>query len=283
VIGLRNLLVFTILLSGCGTEPTEFVPTGEAEKPPTPSSFDPAHTGRATGRLTWIGRLPDVTPISYAVPKTDGPGYDTRTTPNPNRIQISGTTQAIAEAVVFLRQINPALARPWDLPPVSVEIGDEQITVTQGTYKGRVGFVRRGEGVKVMSIEPIFHILRGRGDAFFSLVFPSPNDPVTRTLNHSGRVELSSGAGLAWMRADLFVSDHPYYTRTDVNGRFNFDQVPEGQAELVVWLPNWEAGSPIREPESSIITRQTYAPPIERVIPFKMALGQLVELNVTIP
>ncbi|HEV3439671.1 MAG TPA: hypothetical protein VG122_20065, partial [Gemmata sp.] len=174
-------------------------------------------------------------------------------------------------------------ARPWDLPPVSVTIGCQQITVTQGTHRGRVGFVRRGNSVTMVSIEPTFHVLRGRGDGFFSVVFPSPNEPVTRTLKHNGRIELSSGTGLSWMRADLFVSDHPYYALTDSDGRFTFDRVPMGKVELVVWLPNWEAGRPIREPESSIIARQTYATPFERVTPLTIARGQVTELDVSLP
>jgi len=285
VIGPRHLLLFAALLSGCGTDPTELAHTGETETRSTTSSasFDPANTGRVTGQLKWSGRLPDVPPISYAVPKIDAPGFDTNTTPNPNLPQINVTTQAIGDAVVFLRNVDPATARPWDLPPVSVSIGNQQITVTQGAHRGRVGFVHSGDSVTMASIEPTFHILRGRGDGFFSVVFPSPNEPVSRTLKQTGRIELSSGTGLSWMRADLFVSDHPYYALTDSDGRFTFDRVPVGKTELVVWLPNWEAGLPIREPESSIIARQTYAPPIERATPLTITRGQVTELDVSLP
>jgi hypothetical protein len=287
VIGPRLLLLllFIVLLSGCNADPTELVRPEEAEKLSITSStsFDPANTGRIIGQLRWSGRLPDVLPISYAVPKMDGSGFDTQTTPNPNRPQINATTRAIGGAVVFLRNVDPASARPWDLPPVSVAIGNQQITVTQGGHNGRVGFVRRGDSVTMVSIEPTFHILRGRGDGFFSVVFPSPNAPVTRTLTHTGRIELSSGTGLSWMRADLFVSDHPYYALTDSDGRFTFDRVPVGKTELIVWLPNWEAGRPIREPESSIIARQTYAPPFERLTPLTISRGQVTELDVSLP
>jgi hypothetical protein len=226
---------------------------------------------------------PEIGPISYTVPKAEGPGYDTRTTANPNRIHINGTTLAIADAVVYLRQFDPSAARPWDLPAARVEINDQQITVVQGLRRGRVGFVRRGDSVAIESTQSSFQILRARGDSFFSVTLPVPHDPVIRQLNRSGRVELSSGTGSSWMRADLFVSDHPYYTLTDGHGRFDFEFVPSGPAELVVWLPNWEAGLPIREPESSIITRQTYAPPLERIYPVLIASGQVTSLDAFVP
>lgn len=287
MIGYRPLLLGTILLSGCGADPTELVslPTQETENsaPPSSSRFDPANTGGISGLLTWSAPIPDVPPIGYQVPRSDGSGFEIRTTTNPNRPQINAKSRVIADAVVFLRKVDPVFARPWNLPPVSVAIGNLQITVKQGDHQGRVGFVRRGDDVNIFSIEPAFHILRARGDRFFSITLPAPRDPVTRTLNHTGRIELSSGTGLSWMRADLFVSDHPYYALTDSNGRFRFDLVPVGKVELVVWLPNWEAGKPIHEPESSIIARQTYAPPFERVTPLTVTRRQVTELDVSLP
>ena len=32
------------------------------------------------------------------------------------------------------------------------------------------------------------------------------------------------------------MSDHPYFTLTDADGRFTLDGVPGGKAEVVVWL-----------------------------------------------
>jgi hypothetical protein len=283
--GIRYFLLITILLSGCGSEPTAQISPekGEKDSSSTSSSFDSSKAGHVNGQLKWRGPLPNVPLISYAMPKVEGPGFDTRTTENPNRPQIDSATLAIADAVVYLRKIDPARVRPWDLPSVSVTIGDPRITVTQGSHRGRVGFVRSGDSITVESSEPTLHILRGRGAGFFSLTLPSPNEPVIRKLNHAGRIELSSGTGLSWMRADLFVCDHPYYSLTGANGCFSFDQVPVGNVEVVVWLPNWEAGKPIREPESTIIARQTYSPPIERVIPLTIEKGHPAVLDISIP
>lgn len=274
-----------IILSGCGIDPDDVDLPIAKETPSAPigRSFDSTITGTITGQVTWSDRLPTVAPIDYKLPKPDGVGFETHLTANPNRPKINASTRAIGDAVVYLRNIDLSASRIWDLKPVNVVIGDGQIEVRQGDYRGRNGFVRRGDSIESKSIEETFHIIRGRGDGFFSLTFPTPNDPVKRTLSQEGRIELSSGTGLSFMRADLFVSDHPYYTRTELNGFFRFEQVPPGKCELVVWLPNWQAGNPIYEPESAIIARHTYAPAYEQILPITVKSGQSVVLNAALP
>ena len=102
-------------------------------------------------------------------------------------------------------------------------------------------------------------------------MFPDPDRPLTRSLNEKGVVELTSAAGYYWMRAYLFVDDHPYYARTDKEGRFSLEQVPPGKYELVCWMPNWLEARHERDPESGVITRLFFQPPV--------ALVQKVELG----
>jgi hypothetical protein len=63
----------------------------------------------------------------------------------------------------------------------------------------------------------------------------------------------------------LFVADHPYFCRTDFEGRFTLEQVPEGRYELVCWHPNWHERSHDRDPESALIQRLYFAEPLELV------------------
>jgi hypothetical protein len=128
----------------------------------------------------------------------------------------------------------------------------------------RTGFVHRGQSVEMASREPVFHILRASGSAFFSLTFPNPDRPRVRSLTEPGLVELSSGAGYYWMRAYLFVDDHPYYTRTDAQGYYQLSQVPPGRYQVVCWLPNWNVARHDRDPESTVISRLFFRPPVER-------------------
>jgi hypothetical protein len=265
-------LVFVLFASGCNSE-TPALDTSDPATRPEPvlaSAFDPAKTGQIAGRVTWNGPIPATPGFVYGVPVENGMGFTFRTAENPNRPQIDSESRAVAGAVVYLRGIAAEKARPWDLPPVAVEVGDGRISVCQGDRRNRVGFVRCGDAISVSSNESRYHVLRGRGDGFFSLSLPDANQPVSRTLPKPGRVELSSGSGLYWARADLFVTEHPYYQVTDAKGQFRFEHVPEGDAELVVWLPGWEAAKLERDPDSTTVTRQSYTPPVERVTAVKI-------------
>lgn len=269
MVRIRLLPLLAVLAAGCGAELPVPNPPGESEPGPPAAglAFDPAMTGRVAGRVAWGGVIPETPGFLYGLPRPGGLGFEFRTAENPNRPRVHPKTKAVAGAVVFLRGIDPAAARPWDLPPVRVEVGNGRITVVQGDRRDRAGFVRRGDAFTAVSTEPAYHLLRGRGDAFFGLALPEPNSPATRTLTAPGRVELSSGTGQYWMRADLFVADHPYFAVTDADGRFAFEQVPAGKAEVVVWLPGWGAAKQERDPDSTSVARMAYSPPLERAEP----------------
>jgi hypothetical protein len=147
---------------------------------------------------------------------------------------------------------------------VRVEQRDRRLHIIQGAAEARTGFVRRGQAVEMVSCEPVFHILRAGGSAFFSLTFPDPDRPRVRSLTEPGLVELSSGAGYYWMRAYLFVDDHPYYTRTNDEGRFELPLVPAGHYQIACWLPNWNVARQERDPESTVISRLFFRPPVQR-------------------
>ena len=277
------LSLLFLLSAGCSSD-LLVLENGQNDPPATiGTAFDSSKAGVVSGRVTWAGPIPNTPPFLYGAPRGDGAGFEFRTAENPNRPLIDTKTRAVRDAVVFLRKIDLATSRAWDLSPVRVEIGNGQIGVVQGERRGRAGFVRRGEEVAISSTESRYHVLRGRGDSFFSLALPESNRPVKRLLGNAGRVELSSGSGLYWARADLFVSDHPYFTLTDTNGRFAFDRVPVGKVEVVVWLPGWQAARAERDPDSTQVVRQMYTAPIERADSVVIDRGNPSELVFSVP
>jgi hypothetical protein len=276
------VLLLLLFAAGCSSE----LPATDDKSPPAQDigkSFDAAQTGTVTGSVTWKGAIPNPPGFLLCIPKEDGTGHVYKESENPNKPRVNPTTRAVAGAVVFLRDIELTKSRSWDLPPVRVEMKEGQISVVQGERRSRVGFVRRGEAVTAVSTEPVYHVLRARGDAFFSIALPEPNRPTTRRLSKPGRVELSSGTGLYWARADLFVTDHPYFTVTDSRGYFSFENVPAGNVQLVVWLPGWDAASQERDPDSTAITRMTYSPPLEQTRSVVVSVNGTAEASFTVP
>lgn len=288
----RLLLVLLPLCApaiGCGSEPpvaagtTPGMSSAAGDKP---ADFQPSACGTIMGSVTWTGPIPTVPPVIDIRPRPDGTGHDTRTFPHPYAPAIDRATYALTGAAVFLRNADPTRAKPWDLPPVSVEFRDAQIRITQGDRPpGRVGFVKRGAPVRFQSADPTFNVLRGRGAAFFALPFPDPDKPLERAFDTPGRVALTSAAGFHWQAADLFVADHPYYTLSGADGRFELTQVPEGTYELVAWHPNWNTTGHERNPETGLVQRVTYAPALESVRSVVVTPGRaaFAPLNLSLP
>jgi hypothetical protein len=261
--GAAVLLLVGALGCGDGGTPPVTEPTPDAE---AGTLFDAARAGTVTGRVVWRGERPVVPPLVQR-PSMAGPTFDKGNTlwPNPNAPAIDEKTGAVRGAVVFLRGIDPRRGRPWDLAPVRVVQQGHQFHVRQGDDDGPIGFVRRGDAVEMVAADGVFHSLHASGAAFFTLAFPDPDRPRTRRLTNRGVVELTSAAGYFWMRGYLLVDDHPYYTRTDAEGRFRLPMVPPGRYEAVCWLPDWREERHERDPESCLVTRLFFRPPLESV------------------
>jgi hypothetical protein len=268
------VLLGVAALSGCN---------GSAAPPGPPAEsvveigrdFDAATAGTIRGQVTWRGAIPDApgyrSPVS---PGTEHAGQPRRYWPNPNVPHIDPSRNGVAGAVVFLRGVDPRRARPWDHPPVRVELRDYQVHVCQGDHDANTGFVRRGDAIAMVSRQDLYHALRVRGAAFFTRAFPDADKSCSQRLDRRGMVELSSGCGYFWMCGWLFVDDHPYYTHTDAEGRFCLPQVTPGNYELVCWLPDWHEASRDLDAETALICRLTFRPPIEIVQPVQLAPRQ---------
>lgn len=269
----------------CGCDETAAPPEPATEAPSEMGrDFDVATAGTIEGQVTWDGELPQVS--SYRAPVHPGNehiGDDRRDWPNPNAPHIDPRTKAVAGAVVFLKGVDLSKARPWDHPPVRVELGDYQIHVCQGESDGSCGFVRRGDTVEMVSRQAIFHSLQVRGDAFFTRAFPDPDQPCSGRFDRAGVVELASGCGYFWMRGRLFVVDHPYYALTGADGRFVLTRVPPGDYKLVVSLPDWHEASRELDAETALICRLSFRPAVEIVRPVRLAPWQRLAVPLPVP
>jgi hypothetical protein len=271
-----------LLVAGCEEAP---LPDSPAVKPSAElaTRFDPAATGTITGRLTWSGPIPEV-PLFHSSPDPlqPPPREPLRTWKNPFAPLVHPRSRGVEEAVVFLRGVDVQRARPWDHPSARVEFAGQQMQIRQGEKLSRHGFVRRGCELEVVSEEAILHNLRGRGAAFFSLPLVDQHRVQTRLLRDSGIVALSEGVGRFWMRAFVFVDDHPYFTRTDAQGSFRLDQVPEGEYELAVFLPSWHVTAMERDPGWSQVSAVTFQPPLLLVRKVQVSRKQAVRADIEV-
>lgn len=226
------------------------------------------------GRVVWSGDIPVLPPTMAYRPGPDGKVGASRR-PAANAPQIDATTRGVAGVVVTVISPVPTTGE-WPHPPVTVEQHDGRPMVRQGNDLRTVGLVRRGDAVTLVSRQELFHSLRARGAAFWTLAFPDPDKPLTRCFDRTGLVELSSGAGHYWMRGYLRVCDHPFVAVTDAAGRFEIAGLPAGEYEVTCWLPNWRVTRQERDPESTAVVRIAFAEPLERRA--RVTTGDAVEL-----
>jgi hypothetical protein len=270
-----GLLPFPLFF-GCEDHPP-------AEEPSVTSDrvgilFDALSSGTITGRVTWNGEVPIVDPFVAPV----APDAEWLQWPNPNAPVVEPRTKGVGNAVVFLRGVDPEKARPWNRARVCVEQRDYRLHVLQDGVDGQVGFIRRGGSVEMVSRQDAFHSLRAGGAAFFTLAFPDRDEPLSRKLNQNGVVELSSAAGYFWMRGYLFVDEHPYFCRSNADGRFQLEQVPAGNYDLICWLPNWHKHGHDRDPESTRFSRWYFAEPLEVSQPVSVKSGVTSEVSFSV-
>ncbi len=255
-----NAVVFT----GCDANGPPSKPTVDPSA--EAAAYDPAAVGEVAGRVEWADPAPVVPPFQAPVtPLAEQVRGPKRDWPNPNAPVINLKNRGFGNAVVYLRGLDPRRARPWDKDRVRVELRDYQIRIVQGNADGFYGFVRRGDRIELASKQNILQTLQARGADYFALTMPEPDATRFRVLDHNGVVELSSNSGQFWMRAYLFVDDHPYYARTDGDGRYSLPQAPAGDYDLVCWAPDWREAEHEIDADTRLVERLAFRPPLQIV------------------
>lgn len=273
----RHIATIILVASVAGCHEGSIPLGGDAPTPSTPlfqSRFNSSATGSVAGRVHWSGAVPSVPDIPVERIMADGIKIEHVTRPNPHAPQVDASG-GVGGAVVFLRGIDPSLARPWDIPPVTIDMRDDGPIVRQGDKEaGLIGFAHRGDELTMVSKQTRFQMVRARGAAFFSLSLPDPDQPRTRPLTETGRIEITSAVGDTAVRGHIFVDDQPYYTLTQANGQFELAQVPAGSYQLVCWRPNWRIDRQERDPETLLRVRLLFQAALETSVPVVVRAGE---------
>ena len=94
-----------------------------------------------------------------------------------------------------------------------------------------------GQTLELRNSDPILHDAHAHLPSYktlFNLGLPHWRR-VRHTLRDTGRISIDCNVLHTWMRAYLIVTDHPYATTSDAEGRFSLEQVPTGAYTLRVW------------------------------------------------
>jgi hypothetical protein len=121
--------------------------------------------------------------------------------------------------------------------------GKHKISASAVLDNSRCSFVPRvqtllvGQALELRNSDPILHAAHARLN-FRETLF-NFGLPVWRRVYHEfqvpGLVVIDCDVLHTWMRAYIVVTEHPYATVTDAQGRFTLDQVPAGRYTLRLW------------------------------------------------
>ena len=258
-------LIFGLLCAGCeaNQSPAKPLVSSLAE---ASSAYNPATVGEVAGRVEWVGTLPDVPPFQAPVTplaeQTRGPSAIGRIRTPPSSIpKVTASAMPSSSCAALIRSGRGR--GTWT--PFASSCAIIRCTSARETGDGHYGFVRRGDRIELESKQNFLQTLQGRGADYFALTMPEQGTKRDRVLDHNGVVELTSNSGQFWMRGYVFVDDHPYYVRTDRDGRFTLPQAPPGDYDLVCWMPDWRKADDELDADTRLVERLTFRPPLQVV------------------
>jgi hypothetical protein len=269
--------VLLVAVIGCGG-PSQI----EAPERPKPSEladndrYEPARSGTIGGIVRWNGPTPTVEPVSIVGFQINQP-LVARTKDNPNTPRIANG--GLGSAFVRLDGVDPRRSRRMAPKSIDVRIDGDGIALIENGERKRIAWASVGSEIRLVNRFTGIAGIRARGSEFFSQLFPEADRESTRIVTQAGRTTFTSASGQYWAVADLFVSEHPYMANTDAEGRFRFDDVPDGEYELVAWHPHWRVAGHELDPETGVVARWRYAPAVEIRATVRVVAGTSANVN----
>jgi len=187
--------------------------------------------GTIVGTVKWTGPLPHLAtlPINKDPQICDPDAQKTR---DLERL-IVGPEGGVANTVVYLRNISSG--KPMQLPEQRRFLDQKHCR-----YEPHILLVPASGTLQMKSSDAVLHTIHMDGAASYNLPFPFPNQVISRNMSTPGIINIKCNGGHTWMNAEILVVSHPYYTVTDQSGRFELDDVPPGDYQIVAWHEGWK-------------------------------------------
>ena len=183
--------------------------------------------GEVKGKIRYTGKT--VNPRKVIVSKDQETcGHDPREVP---RVEIS-EDQGLLGATVLIEKIEKGKDfKPREEEPVIDQ--KECHFIHHGTR-----ILRVGEKFKVRNSDPVLHNIHAKQNkiSIFNQGQPFQGMEFENQFEETGPVIINCDAH-SWMWAFLYVTDHPYVTNTDDEGKFEIEDIPAGTYTLKVWHP----------------------------------------------
>lgn len=180
--------------------------------------------GTISGVVKLSAPVPPVVPIKT----TKNQDYCGNSIENP--LYEVGKDSGVGNVEVFIKKIDRGKANPT---------GTITLTNEHCMFHPRVQGASVGEEVKIASADPILHNthpqIAATNATLYNIALPYKGFSVTKPLPTAPELIRVKCDVHEWMRAWIWVFDHPYYTTTNADGAFSITDVPAGTYTVVVW------------------------------------------------
>lgn len=139
-----------------------------------------------------------------------------------------GKDGAFANVVVFLDGIKKGK-----------KIGSPTAEIDQRTcqYSPHISAFPVGTKLSILNSDTVLHNTHSYlgNQTLFNVALPNKGAKVPKDITEPGIIKFACDAGHTWMSAWAYVTDHPYVTVTDKDGKFSLSDVPAGEYTLKTW------------------------------------------------
>ncbi len=143
---------------------------------------------------------------------------------------IVGEKGQVANVFVYVKRGLPKKSYPVPQEPV---VMDQQRCM----FRPRVQGVQVGQEFLMRNSDPLIHNVRSfaQRNRAFNIAQPAKSPDRKKVFKQQERAIKIKCDFHPWMKAFVFVMDHPYFAVTGENGQFKIEGLPAGEYTLAAW------------------------------------------------
>lgn len=149
----------------------------------------------------------------------------------PAHMYIISPAMEVKNALVFVEDVAKGKAAPKS---------DITVDNNKCAFLPVVGVAFKGGNFVVKNSDNILHntnlgiLMQDKRSTVYNLALPRKDQVITKPIRRVGLHQIKCDAH-SWMRAFLYVSEHPYAAVTDASGSFEIKDLPPGKYKVKVW------------------------------------------------
>ncbi len=149
----------------------------------------------------------------------------------PALMYVLSTNLEVKNAIVIVEDVKKGKAAPKS---------DTTVDNKNCRFEPLVGIAYKGGNFVIKNSDPMLHntnlgiMLKDKRRAVYNLALPRKDQVITKPIKAAGLHAVKCDAH-SWMRAYIYVSEHPYVAVTDASGNFEIKDLPPGKYKVKIW------------------------------------------------